>query len=191
MAAAHDAAHTCSTPTTWSTSTRAPSTTCGHARRVPRARDRGLLRAPPHPGAHRHPRSRDRSAARAATRWRTSSARCRRSSPTPAHAGTRRRAGCPLQMAPEQDSEWAPELEEFDGLLANLPDAHRRRAADAIAGLRSLEREVSDERRALFGGDRPHRPRRSPRSSAELAGAETALLAAPVGSSPLCNGWPC
>ena len=57
----------------------------------------------------------------------------------------------PLQMAPEQDSEWAPDLEQFDGVLANLPDPQRRPSSqEAIAGLRSLEREVSDQRRELF-----------------------------------------
>ncbi len=27
----------------------------------------------------------------------------------------------PIQMAPEQDSEWAPDLQQYDGVLANLP----------------------------------------------------------------------
>ncbi len=56
----------------------------------------------------------------------------------------------PLQMAPEQDSEWAPNLEQFDGVLANLPTLTDAELDDAIAGLRSLEREVSDQRRELF-----------------------------------------
>ncbi len=56
----------------------------------------------------------------------------------------------PLQMAPEQDSEWAPELEPFDGVLANLPTLTDAELQDSIAGLRSLEREVSDQRRELF-----------------------------------------
>ena len=56
----------------------------------------------------------------------------------------------PLQMAPEQDSEWAPELEPFDGVLANLPTLTDVELQEAIAGLRSLEREVSDQRRELF-----------------------------------------
>jgi hypothetical protein len=56
----------------------------------------------------------------------------------------------PLQMAPEQDSEWATELEPFDGVLANLPTLTDVELQEAIAGLRSLEREVSDERRELF-----------------------------------------
>jgi hypothetical protein len=56
----------------------------------------------------------------------------------------------PLQMAPEQDSEWAPELEQFDGVLANLPTLTDTELQVAIAGLRSLEREVSDQRRELF-----------------------------------------
>ncbi len=49
----------------------------------------------------------------------------------------------PLQMAPAQESEWAPELEEFDGLLANLPILSDDGLVDAIDRLRSLEREVS------------------------------------------------
>ena len=57
----------------------------------------------------------------------------------------------PLQMAPEQDSEWAPELAEFDGLLANLPVLSDEGLVDAIGRLRSLERDVSVERRSLFG----------------------------------------
>src|SRR5215207_6755109 len=56
----------------------------------------------------------------------------------------------PLQMAPEQDSEWAPELERFDGALANLPTLSDTELEEAIAGLRTLEREVSDQRRELF-----------------------------------------
>ena len=63
----------------------------------------------------------------------------------------------PLQMAPEQDTEWAPELERFDGVLANLPTLSDTELQEAIAGLRGLEREVSDQRRELFARDRPHR----------------------------------
>jgi hypothetical protein len=55
----------------------------------------------------------------------------------------------PLQMAPEQESEWAPQFEQFDGVLANLPTLSDTELDEAIAGLRALEREVSDERRAL------------------------------------------
>jgi hypothetical protein len=57
----------------------------------------------------------------------------------------------PMQMAPEQDSEWAPDLQRFDGVLANLPTLTERELDDAISGLRSLEREVSDQRRELHG----------------------------------------
>jgi len=57
----------------------------------------------------------------------------------------------PLQMAPEQESEWAPDLEEFGDVLANLPTLTDAELDEAIAGLRSLEREVSDQRRALHG----------------------------------------
>ena len=56
----------------------------------------------------------------------------------------------PLQMAPEHDSEWAPDFERFDGVLANLPALSDAEVAEAIAGLRALEREVSDQRRELF-----------------------------------------
>jgi hypothetical protein len=52
-------------------------------------------------------------------------------------------------MAPAQDSEWTAELEEFDGLLANLPILSDDGLVDAIDRLRSLEREVSSERRGL------------------------------------------
>ncbi|HEY7105911.1 MAG TPA: hypothetical protein VH986_05895 [Acidimicrobiia bacterium] len=55
----------------------------------------------------------------------------------------------PLQMAPAQDSEWAPELAEFDNLLANLPILSEKGLVDAIERLRSLERDVSAERHAL------------------------------------------
>jgi hypothetical protein len=57
----------------------------------------------------------------------------------------------PLQMAPAQDSEWAPELAEFDGLLANLPILSDEGLVDSIDRLRSLERDVSAERRSLHG----------------------------------------
>jgi hypothetical protein len=56
----------------------------------------------------------------------------------------------PLQMAPEQDSEWAPALERFDGVLTNLASLSDAELQDAIAGLRELERDVSDQRRELF-----------------------------------------
>jgi hypothetical protein len=56
----------------------------------------------------------------------------------------------PLQMAPEQDSEWAPALERFDGVIANLPTLGDAELEEAIGGLRALERDVSDQRRELF-----------------------------------------
>ena len=56
----------------------------------------------------------------------------------------------PLQMAPEQDSEWAPAFERFDNVLANLPTLTEAELDEAIAGLRALERQVSDQRRELF-----------------------------------------
>jgi len=57
----------------------------------------------------------------------------------------------PMQMAPEQDSEWAPDLQQFDGVFANLTTLTETELHDAISGLRSLEREVSDQRRELHG----------------------------------------
>jgi hypothetical protein len=57
----------------------------------------------------------------------------------------------PMQMAPVHDSEWAPQLAEFEGTLANLPGLSDDELINAIQGLKSLEREVSDQRRALFG----------------------------------------
>jgi hypothetical protein len=57
----------------------------------------------------------------------------------------------PMQMAPNQDSEWDPRLAEFEGTLANLPGLTADELTGAIDGLRALEREVSDQRRALFG----------------------------------------
>ena len=56
----------------------------------------------------------------------------------------------PLQLAPEQDSEWAPDLERFGGVLTDLPALTEEQLQEAIAGLRGLERDVSDQRRALF-----------------------------------------
>ena len=50
----------------------------------------------------------------------------------------------PLQMAPAQESEWAPELEEFDGLLANLPIL-------SDEGLRRRHRTPSLTRTGGFG----------------------------------------
>ena len=57
----------------------------------------------------------------------------------------------PQKMAPDQDSEWAGDLEASDNLLANLPALDDDELRSAMDRLRSLEREVSDERRALFG----------------------------------------
>jgi hypothetical protein len=57
----------------------------------------------------------------------------------------------PLKLAPDEESEWAPDLEETDTLLANLPSLSEDELRDAVEQLRTLERDVSDERRALFG----------------------------------------
>jgi hypothetical protein len=56
----------------------------------------------------------------------------------------------PLKMAPDEESEWAEELDETEGLLANLPSLSDDELVDAMERLRVLERDVSDERRALF-----------------------------------------
>jgi hypothetical protein len=56
----------------------------------------------------------------------------------------------PQQMAPEHESEWAPELARFDGILANVTLLGEDEVRGAIDGLRELEREVSDQRRKLF-----------------------------------------
>jgi RsiG-like len=57
----------------------------------------------------------------------------------------------PLKLAPDQESEWAPDLEETDTLLANLGSLSDDDLRDAVERLRALERDVSDERRELFG----------------------------------------
>ncbi len=57
----------------------------------------------------------------------------------------------PMQMAPAQDSEWAPQLEAFDVTLTKLTVLSPEELTAAIDGLRALEREVSDQRRSLFG----------------------------------------
>jgi hypothetical protein len=57
----------------------------------------------------------------------------------------------PQKMAPDEESEWAGDLEESDNLLANLPALSDDDLRAAMERLRTLEREVSDERRALFG----------------------------------------
>jgi hypothetical protein len=56
----------------------------------------------------------------------------------------------PMQMAPEQDSEWAPQLAALEATLSDLPALSEDELQSAITGLRGLEREVSDQRRALF-----------------------------------------
>jgi hypothetical protein len=69
----------------------------------------------------------------------------------PGPRGTPANSRLPMQLAPEQDSEWAPRLAEFEGTLANLPGLSPDELTAAIDGLRALEREVSDQRRELFG----------------------------------------
>ena len=56
----------------------------------------------------------------------------------------------PVQLAPEQESEWAPRLAEVETLLTDLPGVSEEQLHLALDQLRALEREVSDQRRALF-----------------------------------------
>jgi hypothetical protein len=56
----------------------------------------------------------------------------------------------PLKLAPDEETEWATELEQSEGLLANLPSLGDADLVDAVDRLRSLEHDVSAERRALF-----------------------------------------
>jgi hypothetical protein len=55
----------------------------------------------------------------------------------------------PMPMVPTQDSEWAEHLEGYEAQLANLPVLSDDALRDAVSGLRTLEREVSDQRREL------------------------------------------
>ena len=55
----------------------------------------------------------------------------------------------PLQMAPTRDGEWTAQLEVFDGTLVNLPNLSDDGLRKAIDDLKTLERAVSDQRRAL------------------------------------------
>ena len=57
----------------------------------------------------------------------------------------------PLKMAPDEESEWADQLEETEGLLANLPALSDAELVEAVKSLRVLEHDVSAERQALFG----------------------------------------
>jgi len=56
----------------------------------------------------------------------------------------------PMQLAPEQESEWAPRLAEVEGVLTDLPGLSEGQLHEALEHLRVLEREVSDQRRSLF-----------------------------------------
>ena len=67
----------------------------------------------------------------------------------PGPRGTPASSHLPLQLAPNEDSEWSSELAEFDGVLANLPSLSDEELADSIARLQTVERDVSTERRAL------------------------------------------
>ena len=101
---------------------------------------------------------RSSTGARAASRSRSSSNELPQILADPGPRGNPASSRLPLQMAPEQDSEWAPDLEQFDALLTNLPTLSDTELDEAIVGLRSLEREVSDQRREPSRRDRPHRP---------------------------------
>jgi hypothetical protein len=65
--------------------------------------------------------------------------------------GTPATSRIPQQMAPERESEWAPDVAQFDGVLANVTLLGDDEVRGAIDGLRALEREVSAERQQLFG----------------------------------------
>jgi hypothetical protein len=67
----------------------------------------------------------------------------------PGPRGTPASSHLPMQLAPNQDSEWSSELAEFDGVLANLPALSDDELAESITRLQTVERRVSTERRAL------------------------------------------
>jgi RsiG-like len=68
--------------------------------------------------------------------------------PRPAPAGVRP----PGAFAPERDMQWGPALAPaFDDTLARLPVLSDAELHAAIDALRALEREISDNRRALHG----------------------------------------
>ncbi|HEX3455056.1 MAG TPA: hypothetical protein VHS03_10545 [Gaiellaceae bacterium] len=56
----------------------------------------------------------------------------------------------PMQLAPERESEWAPRLSEVETVLTDLVGLSEDQLREALDRLRVLEREVSDQRRALF-----------------------------------------
>ena len=59
----------------------------------------------------------------------------------------------PRHLAPSMDIKWNRGLEPlvFDGTLANLPTLSEQDLRDTIEQLGTLERELSDRRRALHG----------------------------------------
>jgi hypothetical protein len=59
----------------------------------------------------------------------------------------------PRHLAPSMDIKWNRGLEHlvFDGTLANLPTLSEQELRDTIEQLGTLERELSDRRRALHG----------------------------------------
>jgi hypothetical protein len=59
----------------------------------------------------------------------------------------------PRHLAPSMDIKWNRGLEHlvFDGTLANLPKLSEQDLRDTIEQLGTLERELSDRRRALHG----------------------------------------
>ena len=182
MADAHDRSAQVLDPTyldglEGSTRRRAPR----QARRVRGARDRGVVRPPPHAGAHRHPRGRDQPA-----RERRVARGPHRSLPAdPVRPGSAREPG--VEPAAAADGTRAGQrvgarARAFDGVLTNLPTLSDAELDEAITGLRALEREVSDQRRALFAViDRIDR--RWPPSCVELV-ARSPRSAARRGKAP-------
>jgi hypothetical protein len=67
----------------------------------------------------------------------------------PGPRGTPASSHLPLKLAPEEESEWNAELAEFDTVLVELPTLSDDALGDSIERLRSVERDVSSERRAL------------------------------------------
>jgi hypothetical protein len=64
--------------------------------------------------------------------------------------GTPASSHLPMQLAPEQESEWAPQLERLEARLAELPTLPADEVRGTLDGLRAFERAVSDQRRELF-----------------------------------------
>ena len=127
-----------------------PRRAARHARRVPRARDRGVVRP-----AVAQARI---DIIQAELERRTSGgsvedliAALPRILADPGPRGNPATSHLPLQLAPEQESEWADELAESDAPLSDLPHLDETELTTIAERLRDFERRVSDQRRALFG----------------------------------------